>query len=327
MIFNTAKFTHQGGREINEDSMLCKDGLWIVADGLGGHADGEKASAEAVKYFEENCNGGYTDELVNELLEGANSAVGRLEGTGRTTVAAAFAENGIFRMANAGDSRVYYFRNGKIIAQTKDHSVSQASVDMGIITADDIRTNEDRSSLLKVLGNEERLNIKKRYPAITIQSGDSFLLCSDGFWEYVLESEMEADLLKSDNAEAWLSHMLKRHMLRAENKGDNYTAVCGFICRESSDDVRLPRKKVKLTVIIAAAVAVLAIAAALIIPRFIKNDAVTVEETGTTIVADEPEIEAENDDEPSTEEEDSEEDIAEIIEEDTAEDIVENGVS
>lgn len=262
MIFDTAKYTNPGGREINEDSLLCKNGVWIVADGLGGHADGEKASAEAIRYFEENCCGDYTDQRVNELLEGANAAVCRLNGPGRSTAAAAFAENGVFRMANVGDSRVYYFRDGKIIAQTKDHSVCQASVDMGMMTADDIRTSEDRSSLLKVLGNEHSLNIKKPYPPIDIQSGDAFLVCSDGFWEYVLESEMEADLLKSDSADTWMSHMLKRHLIRAQNHGDNYTVICGFIYRDASDTpVAAPVPKVRPSIIIIAAAVVLFAAA------------------------------------------------------------------
>lgn len=265
MIFDIAKYTNPGGREINEDSMLCKNGVWVVADGLGGHADGEKASAEAVRFLDDNCCGGYTDENIAELLEGANSAVCKLNGPGRSTVAAAFAENGVFRMANAGDSRVYYFRDGKIIAQTKDHSVCQASVDMGMMSPDDIRGSEDRSSLLKVLGNDSALNIKKRYPSIEIKSGDAFLVCSDGFWEYVLEAEMEADLLKSDSAEAWLSHMLKRHLIRAENHGDNYTVICGFIYREASDAAGGTAKIVRPSIIVvAAAVALFAAASGLI---------------------------------------------------------------
>ena len=64
----------------------------------------------------------------------------------------------------------------------------------------------------KVLGAEKVLNIKKRYQPIEVHNGDAFLICSDGFWEYVCETEMEADLLKSDSAEVWLKYMLKRHL-------------------------------------------------------------------------------------------------------------------
>lgn len=242
MIINSAKYTCAAGHEINEDSLLCsaERGVFIVADGLGGHSDGEKASLAAVDYFDENCLGGYTSERISELLESANTEVIKKGDGGKTTVAAAFTENGNFIFANVGDSRVYYFRDGKIIAQTKDHSVCQASVDMGMLRPEDIRGNEDRSRLLKVLGSEEKLNIKKGYPPIKMKNGDAFLVCSDGFWEYVYEAEMEADLLKSDSSEVWLKHMLKRHMLRAENKGDNYTAICGIIYLDGSESFEAP---------------------------------------------------------------------------------------
>lgn len=236
MIVDAASFTSAGGFEINEDSFLCGDGVFAVADGLGGHADGEKASAEAVRCLKESCHGGYTAESINNILESANSAVRALECEARTTVAAAFIEGRYFRCANVGDSRVYYFKNGSVALQTKDHSVCQASVDMGLMNSDEIRGNEDRSRLLKVLGSSERLNLKKNYEPVEIFSGDAFLVCSDGFWEYVTETEMEADLLKSDTAEKWMKYMLKRHLLASENKGDNYTLICGFMYRTAEDD-------------------------------------------------------------------------------------------
>lgn len=242
MIINSAKYSCAAGHEINEDSCLCstEKGIFIVADGLGGHSDGEKASLAAVDYFEENYRGGCSNELISRLMEDANTEVLQKGDGGKTTVAAAFIENGHFFYANAGDSRVYFFRDDRIIAQTKDHSVCQASVDMGMIRPEDIRGNEDRSRLLKVLGSDEKLNIKKAYPPIRIQNGDAFLICSDGFWDYVYEAEMEADLLKSDNSEVWLKYMLKRHILRAENKGDNYTAICGIIYLDGSESFELP---------------------------------------------------------------------------------------
>ncbi len=301
MIINSAKYSCAGGHDINEDSCLCsaEKGIFIVADGLGGHSDGEKASLAAVDYFEENCGGGCIGERVSELMEGANAAVLSKGDGGKTTVAAAFTENGNFIYANAGDSRVYYFRNGRIIAQTKDHSVCQASVDMGMIRPEDIRGNEDRSRLLKVLGSEEKLNIKKPYAPIRIQNGDAFLVCSDGFWEYVYESEMEADLLKSDSPDVWLKYMLKRHILRAENKGDNYTAICGMIFLDGSETYIEPaasvmksmfkpaeavsEKKNRLLVPIAA-VGALAVAAAIVLSVFLsgKTESKPVPETVRT---------------------------------------------
>lgn len=247
MIINSAKYTCAAGHDVNEDSCLCAadKGIFIVADGLGGHADGEKASMTAVDYIEENSFGGYTTERIYELMESANKEVLQNGGGGKSTVAAAFIENGRLFYTNVGDSRVYIFRSGRIISQTKDHSVCQASVDMGMLSPDEIRGSEDRSRLLKVLGSEESLNIKKRYQPVKLQDKDAFLVCSDGFWEYVYENEMEADLLKSDSAELWLKYMLKRHILRAENKGDNYTAVCGIVHFDGTEQFSdIPDEKV-----------------------------------------------------------------------------------
>lgn len=279
MIIDTAKYSCAAGHDINEDSCLSlpETGIFIVADGLGGHTDGEKASVAAIDYFERSCHGSYTDEEITRLLEEANTEVLNKGDGGKTTVAAAFTENGRFIYANVGDSRVYYFRGGKIIAVTKDHSVCQASVDMGMMRPEDIRGNEDRSRLLKVLGAEKALNIKKRYQPIEVQNGDAFLICSDGFWEYVYETEMEMDLLKSDSAEVWLKYMLKRHILRAENKGDNYTAICGIIHLEEGEAVKtskavringseadVPRKKSLLLPLTIAGAAVVTAAACLV---------------------------------------------------------------
>lgn len=279
MIIDTAKYSCAAGHDINEDSCLSlpETGIFIVADGLGGHTDGEKASVAAIDYFERSCHGSYTDEEITRLLEEANTEVLNKGDGGKTTVAAAFTENGRFIYANVGDSRVYYFRGGKIIAVTKDHSVCQASVDMGMMRPEDIRGNEDRSRLLKVLGAEKALNIKKRYQPIEVQNGDAFLICSDGFWEYVYETEMEMDLLKSDSAEVWLKYMLKRHILRAENKGDNYTAICGIIHLEEGEAVKtskavringseadVPRKKSLLLPLMIAGAAVVTAAACLV---------------------------------------------------------------
>lgn len=240
MIIDTAVYSAEGGHNINEDSYLCsaEKGIFIVADGLGGHEHGENASAAAIKYFAENCVGGYNDKITEELLKGANRCVYSLN-QGKTTVAAAFIEKGNFRFANVGDSRVYYFCRGKIAAITKDHSVCQAAVDMGTMSFSEIRGSEDRSKLLKVLGEKEDLDIKRKYPPIKITDGDAFLVCSDGFWEYVFETEMEIDLLKSQNAHDWIKNMLKRHIRRAENKGDNYTAICGIINLDESDRKKL----------------------------------------------------------------------------------------
>ena len=67
------------------------------------------------------------------------------------------------------------------------------------------------------------------YNTINLQPGDAFLLCSDGFWEYVLEEEMEVDLSKAGSAEDWADFMLVRLLNRVHGDYDNYTVVCGIV--------------------------------------------------------------------------------------------------
>lgn len=229
MIIDYCKYSGIGGRPVNEDSALCMENCFVVSDGLGGHDNGEIASGAAVSYIEDNFISDISDEHISRLLIGADESVHGSGGGGKATVAAVFGDGALLRAVNIGDSRVYYFRRDKVFFRTKDHSVCQASVDMGEMTDMDVRTSADRSGLFKVLGDNEPLKLPKLYDPIDPYDGDAFLICSDGFWENVYEPEMEADLLKSENSREWLTHMLKRHLLRARNSGDNFTAICGMI--------------------------------------------------------------------------------------------------
>ena len=223
-------YTNQGGREVNEDSLFMTDGAYVVCDGLGGHASGEVASNCAVKVMSELCAGNppYSPELINTFYLRANQAVIALEEQALTTIVGGFVRDGIFYYQSVGDSRLYYFRDGKILAQTKDDSVCQAAVDLGSMSYEEIRTSEDRSRLLKVLGNDPELKIMRKYEPITMKKGDAFLVCSDGFWEHVLDQEMTETLHQSVNAEEWLNQMLRIQYGRAKNRDDNYTVICAI---------------------------------------------------------------------------------------------------
>jgi serine/threonine protein phosphatase PrpC len=141
----------------------------------------------------------------------------------KTTIAMAYIKVDETIIAHVGDSRVYAFKDGKVIFQTMDHSASQMAVAVGEITLDEIRNHEDRNRLTRVLGASDEIKID----AVSIQNDqyDALLICSDGFWEYVLEDEMEESLVSSDSAMNWLYKMRTIQANRAPENCDNNTAI------------------------------------------------------------------------------------------------------
>lgn len=263
MYIDSFSYSNCGKYPENEDSTFCGGKAFAVADGLGGHGNGAAASACVTNYIAQNY-GDFFEKSPACLLSGANAAVYSLGNNSRSTVAAVFAEDGRFGYTNVGDSRVYFFRNGRLLCRTKDHSVCQAAVDAGMMTEEQIRYNEDRSKLLKAIGNDAELKPPKEYDAIELQNGDAFLICSDGFWEYVYEAEMEIDLLKAESAEKWAGYMLRRHLKRSECECDNFSVICGIIHAEEVRGSKAPPKKKKGKTALAAAAALIAAAGMLI---------------------------------------------------------------
>lgn len=261
----TSAYTNSGGHDVNEDSYYCGKNFFAAADGLGGHGDGEKASRCAIEYMKQNVPEEFSSEKIIELIEGANKEVCALESEAKTTIAAAFLEKDTFRYINVGDSRIYYFHNGRITAMSKDHSVCQAAVDMDMMKFEEIRSSPDRPKLLRVLGARDKACMSKEYPPIKMCGGDAFLICSDGFWEFVLETEMETDLLKSSSPQQWLRYMLKRVILRSRNNNDNYTAICGFISDEAAPEENSINGLSLLPIMITAAASVLLVIISIIL--------------------------------------------------------------
>jgi PPM family protein phosphatase len=237
--FETAGISNKGGRDKNEDYIGYMEesgeyGCWIVADGLGGHNGGEMASKFAVDSFLKSFSSTPTisEEGILEHIKQAQNLIlceqkkqQRLSQM-RTTIVILAYNNKEAIWAHLGDSRLYYFSKKKLALQTKDHSVSQYAVDIKDITMMEIRYHEDRNKLLKVLGTEGSLKPSILQPPIRVKPGDAFLLCTDGFWEYVYEVEMEQDLEAAKCVENWLENMMRRHKSRATMDCDNYSALC-----------------------------------------------------------------------------------------------------
>jgi serine/threonine protein phosphatase PrpC len=244
MKFFAASLSKIGGRPSNQDYcdyISLKNGhCWVVADGLGGHKGGEIASRlageEIIKQYTQ-----YPDcslSAINRYIESAQNAIilrqkaePELE-TMRTTIAVLISDNKKVLWGHIGDTRLYFFRSGKIIFQTKDHSVPQALADAGEISPEEIRFHEDRNRLLRALGTDGDLHPTFQDEKKTVKHGDAFLLCTDGFWEYVSEAEMENTLKDSSSPDLWLQNMENILLGKVKGKHDNYSAIIIFVQKQ-----------------------------------------------------------------------------------------------
>lgn len=225
----------KGGRPVNEDAwgevragdILCV----VVADGLGGHKGGMLASRIAVdtvlaKFVSAP---GFSSETAKELAEAANLAVREKAGTDpelvrmSTTIVILLIKGRSAVWANVGDSRLYRFEENMIAEVTEDHSLAFADFMNGVTEYDDIRRSDKQNMLTNALGLS--FGGVSLHNPIELASVTAFLLCTDGWWEYVNEDQMEQTLKNSKNTRAWIDAMLKIHDLNATGTCDNYTAA------------------------------------------------------------------------------------------------------
>lgn len=235
-MLNIASYTDVGGRARNEDTIRYatrgEDALCLVlADGLGGHGGGEKASAAAAECVCRRWDGTVDSESLKALVREANRQVLAIQTPQcamKTTVTVLTLAGGKAVWAHAGDSRIYCFHQRKLVFQTRDHSAAQLGVLLGEITPDQIRFHEDRSRVLRALGQDDELVVETGER--DLDGGEyAFLLCSDGFWEYVLEPEMEEDLAEASGPEDWLERMRGRLKERIPPDNDNNTAAVVWV--------------------------------------------------------------------------------------------------
>lgn len=232
MLIKTASYTDIGGRVCNEDTVritqhrrgsLCV----VVADGLGGHGGGDVASQTAAEVICTQWDGGTTPQSLIDVLQQAHRKIQSLQTKQvpmRSTVTALAVDSRGAAIAHAGDTRIYHFWNRKLVFQTQDHSASQIAVLMEEITPEQIRFHEDRNRVLRCLGQDGVL--QPTAADCPLEAGHhAFLLCSDGFWEYVLEPEMEQDLASAASPEDWLRRMRTRLKARIPANNDNNTAA------------------------------------------------------------------------------------------------------
>lgn len=240
-MLDIATISACGDRPHNEDFLEYKSSdnntyFFALADGLGGHGKGEVASSLCVNtciaVFENNSSIEASELFEKAFSEAQNTLIEKqkkenAQNKMKTTLVLCRIINNRVSWAHIGDSRLYVFRNHKLISQTFDHSVPQMLVASGEIKLSQIRHHEDRNKLLRALGvNSETLRYQIDECEFELQHGDALLMCSDGFWEWITEHKMEKFLKKADNAQTVLDKMVKYIVKKGHKKNmDNYSAI------------------------------------------------------------------------------------------------------
>ncbi len=234
-------------RRENEDSfcIAAELGLYVVADGMGGHAAGEVASRLAVRTIREWIgkyaqgeatlaaadapqSGSKEAAWLVSSIQHANRAIfdlaaARSEYSGMgTTIVAALTHDRFITLAYVGDSRIYRVRGGKIVQVSRDHSVVQQHLDQGILSAEEAHRAQYRHMITRALGLKEHVQVD--LTQIPVSPGDVLLLCSDGLSDLVKDDEIRTVI--TSNATD-LEKSCRTLIERANSKGgdDNVTTL------------------------------------------------------------------------------------------------------
>jgi len=195
-------------REGNEDAAFAGTRLLAVADGMGGHAAGEVASAAVIAALEQleelGVNAGDPQEALREAVQEANASLrdmvaadNELQGMG-TTVTAVLTDGAYTWLAHVGDSRAYLLRGGELRQLTRDHTFVQQLVDEGRISAEDASTHPQRNYITRALDGRDGVELD--LDRLDLQPGDRLLLCSDGL-SGVVSDDSIADVLSGSTPE------------------------------------------------------------------------------------------------------------------------------
>ena len=217
----------------NEDFYYCDaaNGLFLIADGMGGHAGGEVASATAVKVFRDHFMGvtaeNYQKEIADLFLL-ANREIydlaqrkKQLKGMGTTFVATIVSENQLY-IGYVGDSRVYLYRQGGIHCLTQDQNVAGQLVREGELTEEEAMEHPGKNLLTNAMGTHPTLDIAFIHESL--EANDMLLMCTDGLNSFLSTSDLEGIIRKyeKDPSKA-LDKMLKTAPERGGD--DNITTI------------------------------------------------------------------------------------------------------
>jgi serine/threonine protein phosphatase PrpC len=237
MRFSVYQVSRKGGREKNEDRMgYCytrDSGLFALADGMGGHPEGEVASQLALQTlaaaFQREAKPSLKSPLrflQDSILAGHHQLLRYatekgLVDTPRTTVVACVLQGRAAFWAHCGDSRLYLVRGGKLIARTRDHSYTELQQTLSQVVPIDAKFN--RSVLFTCLGSPGKPVVDTVGP-VTLQSGDRLIVCSDGLWSQ-LDDDAIVDLLSTRSLSDAVPEMVERALRNGGTHGDNVTVL------------------------------------------------------------------------------------------------------
>ena len=216
-------------RQANEDAMLARSPLFVVADGMGGAQAGEVASMTAVRAFEEGLPEGTPERVLTERIQVANRVIHDqahsdpdLAGMG-TTITAAVVDTPGDRVVigHVGDSRAYRIRDGIIQRLTRDHSLVEEMRRRGQITAAEAEDHPQRSIITRALGPEPEVDVDVQ--SVPAEPGDLFLLCSDGLTSMLDDDAIRQAIVGSSGLDDAIRQLIDS--ANAAGGRDNITAV------------------------------------------------------------------------------------------------------
>jgi len=239
MQFSVYQESHIGSRKVNQDRMgysFTRDALLLVlADGMGGHLRGEAAATVALQtiatLFQQQA-APYVKKpqrFLEEALHAAHRdihlyrAAQQMPETPRTTIVACLIQHNTATWAHCGDSRLYWMRDGQILARTRDHSHVESLIAKGMALPSERATHPDRNKLYNCLGADTPPRVEIAGGAGMLP-GDVVLLCSDGLWSMLPDGELARQLHAQTVARA-VPDILQAALKAAGDMSDNVTAL------------------------------------------------------------------------------------------------------
>jgi serine/threonine protein phosphatase PrpC len=234
MKFSVFQISRKGGREKNEDRMgyayTRESGLFVLADGMGGHPEGEVAAQLALQTVSALCQKearpivkDVTEFLSTSLMAAHHQIIryasekGMLD-TPRTTLVAAIVQGTSATWVHCGDSRLYVVRGGELLTRTRDHSYIEQQ-NAGVIRMDRI----NRNILFTCLGSPTKPVFDVTGP-VTLQQGDKILLCSDGLWGSLADIDIVRHLSTQPVSEA-VPDLVEAALRNGGEGSDNVTVI------------------------------------------------------------------------------------------------------